>query len=482
MTNILSNTDHTPATGSHGPLRSGPILVYGFASVVVMWSAWLLANAPGVHLPPAVVAAVLVLTLAACACAAGFSVARGGAGSIAPLVGAGAGTLSSIINLLLFASVLARQSAPGSKPAEGLSGLAPSALIYIPGFVLAGALIGLISGALGGMLGRTAPPSDRPFAGHDHWLARFAIITSAGIVLLIALGGMVTSSASGMAVPGWPDSYGANMFLYPISLMSQPRIFLEHSHRLFGAMVGLCVLTQLIYTLCIEKRRWVRGWMVIMFAAVCGQGILGGLRVLENHRGMAMIHGIIAQLFFAISMAAVVYLSLAYRQLKSAPPDHPPASEPTRLGRKRRVFAIALLHVLMVQLVMGAWFRHFGVLHPLYTHIVIAVGILFLGFISGMLFRTTEDLPPPAAGLSRRIGAAMLACLVLQFTLGWGAFAMVGQGPDKQKAPTSSELDTSPTPPLAQTLIATAHQTNGALLLGLSAAGAVLARAAARRR
>ena len=65
-----------------------------------------------------------------------------------------------------------------------------------------------------------------------------------GTVLLI--GGLVTSTESGMAVPDWPGTFGANMFLYPIGLMAHPRIFLEHSHRLFGAMAGLVSILALL--------------------------------------------------------------------------------------------------------------------------------------------------------------------------------------------------------------------------------------------
>lgn len=60
-----------------------------------------------------------------------------------------------------------------------------------------------------------------------------------------------------MAVKGWPDSYGANMFLYPISLMNNPHIYLEHTHRLFGSLVGLTTLVLMIWVLAKEPREWV---------------------------------------------------------------------------------------------------------------------------------------------------------------------------------------------------------------------------------
>ena len=35
-------------------------------------------------------------------------------------------------------------------------------------------------------------------------------------VLLVAAGGLVTSHDAGLAVPDWPNTYGSNMFLYPL--------------------------------------------------------------------------------------------------------------------------------------------------------------------------------------------------------------------------------------------------------------------------
>jgi len=44
------------------------------------------------------------------------------------------------------------------------------------------------------------------------WLHRYAVLVSACTVLLIAAGGMVTSTDSGLAVPDWPNTYGQFMF------------------------------------------------------------------------------------------------------------------------------------------------------------------------------------------------------------------------------------------------------------------------------
>ena len=40
------------------------------------------------------------------------------------------------------------------------------------------------------------------------WLNRYAKLVAASTVLLIAAGGMVTSTGSGLSVPDWPNTYG----------------------------------------------------------------------------------------------------------------------------------------------------------------------------------------------------------------------------------------------------------------------------------
>ena len=43
-----------------------------------------------------------------------------------------------------------------------------------------------------------------------------AFLLSAVVFPLIWVGGLVTTYDAGMAVPDWPNTYGYNMFLYPV--------------------------------------------------------------------------------------------------------------------------------------------------------------------------------------------------------------------------------------------------------------------------
>ena len=54
------------------------------------------------------------------------------------------------------------------------------------------------------------PPHNRRL----HW---FAVFTAMATLGLVGIGGLVTSHGAGMAVPDWPNTYGYNMFFFPIS-------------------------------------------------------------------------------------------------------------------------------------------------------------------------------------------------------------------------------------------------------------------------
>src|SRR4029453_5768367 len=88
---------------------------------------------------------------------------------------------------------------------------------------------------------RAEPPpiAPHPF-GVQLTLPRLALGTSAATLILIAAGGIVTSTGAGLAVPDWPATFGYNMFLFPWSRMVGG-VLVEHSHRLLGSAVGVLV-------------------------------------------------------------------------------------------------------------------------------------------------------------------------------------------------------------------------------------------------
>lgn len=149
---------------------------------------------------------------------------------------------------------------------------------------------------------------------HSPWPNRFAIVTAASTLMLIFVGGLVTNTGAGLAVPDWPTTFGYNMFLYPWSQMVGG-VFYEHSHRLIGSIVGLLTLALAIALWVKEPARAPRWLGVAAVGAVIIQGVLGGLRVILISGGseLALIHGLLAQAFFALTVGLVVLTSAEWK-------------------------------------------------------------------------------------------------------------------------------------------------------------------------
>jgi cytochrome c oxidase assembly protein subunit 15 len=125
-------------------------------------------------------------------------------------------------------------------------------------------------------------------------LHRWALFTTCCTAFLIFVGGLVTSTDSGLAVPDWPLSYG---MLFPPMVGG---IFYEHGHRMAAAFVGFLTVILAIWTCVKEDRSWVRWLSLTALAAVVLQGILGGLTVLYLlPASISMTHACLAQTSFA---------------------------------------------------------------------------------------------------------------------------------------------------------------------------------------
>lgn len=177
-------------------------------------------------------------------------------------------------------------------------------------------------------------------------LRRFAQLTCLSTLFLIFVGGMVTSTGSGLAVPDWPLSYGT---LFPPMVGG---IFYEHGHRMVATTVGFFVLCLTIWLGIKEKRRWVRWLGIGALTAVVLQGILGGLTVLFLlPTPISVTHAVLAQTFFILTIIVAYSLSLE-RQRREFAVDH---ARP--LFIKTTLFFAALIYL---QLILGALMRHTG--------------------------------------------------------------------------------------------------------------------------
>jgi cytochrome c oxidase assembly protein subunit 15 len=179
-----------------------------------------------------------------------------------------------------------------------------------------------------------------------HW---YAIFVAASVLVLICSGGLVTSHGAGMAVPDWPNSFGYNMFLFPVSRWVGG-VFFEHTHRLIASGVGLLTIGLCVLTVIIEDRLWVKWLSGIAVIAVVVQSVLGGLRVTEHNAILGLFHGCLAQGFFSLVASVALVTSRFWRRIKHA-------SNECDI-RSLRFWTIIITVMLFIQLALGASMRH----------------------------------------------------------------------------------------------------------------------------
>jgi len=188
-------------------------------------------------------------------------------------------------------------------------------------------------------------------------LFRYAAFAALCTLLLICVGGVVTSKGVGMAVPDWPTTYGYNMFLFPFDKWIGG-IFWEHLHRLEGSIVGLLTVLLAVWIWRKEPRAWVQKLAWIAVGLVVFQGLLGGLRVVFDKAMVAnttfgtlfgVAHACTGQAFFVLMCLIAFVLSGAWARLDSCTGSISP----------RLSWLIPLAtSVIFLQLALGAAMRH----------------------------------------------------------------------------------------------------------------------------
>ncbi len=226
---------------------------------------------------------------------------------------------------------------------------------------------------------------------------RLALATLAATGVLILLGGLVTNTGAALAVPDWPSTFGYNMVLFPWSRMVGG-IFYEHSHRLMGALVGLLTLA---LTALLWREGRLRRLGLVAVAVVLAQGVLGGLRVVLLENTLAIVHGSLAQAFFAL-LAAIALLTAPRGRVAGA------RVEPALKGLT--VLAAALVYA---QIVFGALLTHAGRID---LHLAGAVLVFaIVPIVTAPLRRTGDAVAAPVSRL-------LLVLLGAQLLLGVGSF------------------------------------------------------------
>ena len=426
-------------------------LALGFAGVAAQWALTYVAMTGVGQWVGEVLFGLTVLVPAA----VGWASARWAADRSSPVP---AGLVGGFVNLLVVGSVI-----QGKDAKAALS----EAALWTVGLLVGSAVLA----AIGGMIGRRDPRAGRL----PEPVCLFAMVTASTIFLLLITGGLVTGLEAGLAVPDWPNSFGHNMLLYPVSEMKEGRYY-EHAHRLFGMLVGLSSFTLAALCWRHEPRpsvRWAASGLLLM---VCVQGLLGGLRVtgmftlsqdpsmLAPSTLLAIAHGIFGQMVFATAAWIAAATSAAWRSasMRSTSLD----------ATGIRLWSLIAPVVLLLQLFLGAAYRHLqispsaegeAIRHPIWAmhgHLGFSVVALIAVLIaaSRMSAAGREGLRPLG-----RAGSAMALIVAIQVGLGLIALGAV-------------LMRRGPAIPLWELLSTSAHQATGALLLMAAVQGAAWSR------
>ena len=277
-----------------------------------------------------------------------------------------------------------------------------------------------------------------PFNQAHHY---FAVFTAGVTFVLLIAGALVTSNDAGLAVPDWPTSFGS---IYRIPPMVGG-VKYEHGHRMVAQFVGLLTIVLALWTWRVDRRAWMRKLGFAALALVIVQGILGGITVLYFlPPWVSTAHATLAQTFFCTVVLIALFTSRGW--LEATQLQLLDVRRPSLLALSRLTVAAVL-----VQLVLGAAFRHSGL--KLMPHLLLAavVTILTLWTVTRVLSGYSK-----AAAL-RRPAVWLMGLLVTQLALGFAAYlTRVEWGTD------------APQPLLSMVVSTVAHVAVGALLLATS--------------
>jgi cytochrome c oxidase assembly protein subunit 15 len=267
--------------------------------------------------------------------------------------------------------------------------------------------------------------------------------------LLIVAGALVTSNDAGLSVPDWPTSFGS---LYKIPPMING-VQYEHTHRMIAEFVGLLIIIMAVWTQRVEQRKWMRGLGWLALASVVGQGVLGGITVLNLLPwSISTAHATLGQMIFCLVVAMALFTSRAWLQ------DQEPIAEHELSPSTPTLTAIAALGI-WVQLILGAAFRHSGM--RLVPHLIGACVVTALLCWTMVRVLTRYASVPHL----RHPAQLLLALLMVQLGLGFASYLTRVQW-----------LMDPPQPTTGIVISTVSHVACGALVLAVSVVLAIQSR------
>ena len=250
--------------------------------------------------------------------------------------------------------------------------------------------------------------------------AKLAVAAAVATFVLIAVGGLVRATDSGLGCPDWPLCFGD--WLPPADLHA----WIEHSHRLTAAVfVGPLVGAVALITVFSARR----GDTPLLVAAVAA----GALVIIQSLLGAAVVReGLAAELVTAhLGMALAVLAAVIFIAERATHGPMPAAHARPGLTRLVGITAVAIL----AQMLLGSWItgHHAGLAYtdfPLMDGVLLpavlsseqavhlahrALSVVVAGLVvwTGLALWRSTDAP-----LARRLATWMLVLVVVQVALG----------------------------------------------------------------
>ncbi len=265
-----------------------------------------------------------------------------------------------------------------------------------------------------------------------------ALLTAGCIFPLIFVGAGVTTRDAGMAFPDWPTSDGA--IVNPRGWLEDANKMWEHGHRLIGWTVGMLAIAAVIASWRLSSAA--RSLTLMTLGMIIVQGLLGGLRVTEISRTYAIIHAIWGQLTFCTAAITAFIVS---------PSASTAAPVPVAGAKFFQTGGVVAFLALLIQLGLGAWYRHFDSNTALIAHVLWALAVFMI--LSWLTMWTLEQYPrlSPLSFL----GKSLAVLIAAQMVLGGAAFLIRVMGGNW--------------PGWLATLVPSAHVAVGALMLACTA-------------
>ncbi len=271
----------------------------------------------------------------------------------------------------------------------------------------------------------------------------FAVFSACLTLILISAGALVTSNDAGLSIPDWPLAY--NSLLPPFI----GGIRYEFTHRVIAACEVAISLIFAVWLWRAEPRKKVQNFGWIAVGVVCAQAVLGGMTVIFRQPVLVSVaHATLAQLFFCTVVSLAFFTSRWWWQDVSTMED---------IGAPRvRTLALATAVATLLQLVLGAEFRHKGL--GIVPHLIGAA------VVAGMIFWT-------AGALRRRFptSPALTRCRIVLHSL-IGTQLLLGGGAWWSRIATQ----TAPQPMPVMVTLTVAHVVVGALTLAGTVAVALV--------